>query len=427
MRINTIHKTAQSIEKIQVWLNLEGKRILVGDIQCHQNQFFFKLSDSYLSMFEAFESNQLLLSPFKMLHTSEIQVLPASPFEGLSGLFSDSLPDGWGKLLVDRFVRSNRIASTDFNLLHRLMYVGENGSGALEYEPVLDKLNSEIIAQDLEEFNQASKQLLSGEDTDLLGDFYRLGGTSGGARPKLTIGYNPSSNLISFLPNHFQNGYEPWIVKFRSNSDLVDAAYVEYAYYQMAKACGIEISDSILLKDKNNEHHFATKRFDRIGNQKIHLHSLAGLLHDDFRMSNLDYGHLMDAAFRLEKTKKVQEKIFRLAVFNVFACNQDDHTKNFSFLMDAGGTWKFAPAYDLTFSQGMNGFQSMSVGRVSKEISKSDLLKLASYFQIESAKEILDQVSETLINWQSFAKNSGVSNQTMKFINQVINNHIGRK
>ena len=180
------------------------------------------------------------------------------------------------------------------------------------------------------------------------------------------------------------------------------------------------MSECKLFKGKTGQVYFGTKRFDRIGNNRLHMHSAAGMMHDDFRLSNLDYGHIMDCAFRLERDVNAYEKILRLAAFNVFAHNRDDHSKNFSFLMDENGKWKVAPAYDLTFSSSGHGMHSTMVSGESANPNKQHLMELANYFKIKNAKSIIDQVQDVVNNWKSYAKKYNVSTDSKNRIEKMI-------
>lgn len=412
------------LNKVTVYINLEGFKTELGVLVNEKRNIYFKLSPSYLKEFKPFATSKLLVSPFKMKHSDEIQTCSLFPFDGLFGIFSDSLPDAWGKLLLDRFIISTNKTLTDVNPLNRLLYVGKIGNGALEYEPQIENYFTEIGHVDIEEYYQASKKLLAGGDATILSNFYRLGGTSGGARPKINVGLNQKTNHLIDTFENLPTNYEAWLVKFPSTYDLPDCANIEFAYHKMALACGIEMSEAKLLKGQGRDSFFASKRFDRIANKKLHVHSLAGLLQDDFRNTSLDYGHLLDAGFYLEKDVAVYQKILRLAAFNVFASNQDDHSKNFSFLLNKKGEWKFSPAYDLTFSQGNYGFQSLSVAKKSKNIESKDFLILAKHFQIENAQIIIDEVKEQLSNWTYFANEAGVSEHSKKLIKKVIDEKI---
>ena len=183
------------------------------------------------------------------------------------------------------------------------------------------------------------------------------------------------------------------------------------------------MSESKLFKGQSGQAYFGTKRFDRDGNKRLHLHSAAGIMHDNFRLSNIDYGDLMDCAFRLEKDVRAYEKILRLAAFNVFAHNRDDHSKNFAFLMDANGTWKVAPAYDLTFSSSGHGMHSTTVARESKNPTKKHLMELGDYFKIKNVSKIIDEVQAVIFNWKMYADQCEVSTESKNRIEKII----GRK
>ncbi|MCW3804970.1 type II toxin-antitoxin system HipA family toxin, partial [Plebeiibacterium marinum] len=167
--------------------------------------------------------------------------------------------------------------------------------------------------------------------------------------------------------------------------------------------------------------YFGTKRFDRIKEKRIHMHTASGLMHDNFRMSTMDYGHLMDCAFQLEKHVKAYEKVLRLAAFNVFAHNRDDHSKNFSFLMDVKGNWSFAPVYDLTFSNSAYGFHSTMVAGESKNPGRKHLLELGLHFGIKKPELILEEVQDAVSHWDSIAKECGVSQNAIITIQKAIN------
>jgi serine/threonine-protein kinase HipA len=271
-----------------------------------------------------------------------------------------------------------------------------------------------LIAQD-------SEELLKTGNSSFLDQLYHLGGNSVGARPKILVNYNPKLN--QFLTQSKEE-FEPWLVKFPALNDLKDVSRIEYAYYKMAIACGIEMSESKLFFSEKGKVFFGTKRFDRDNNNRLHLHSACGLLHDDFRYSSMDYGHVMDAANRLENNLTACEKVFRLAAFNVYASNMDDHSKNVAFLMNESGNWHLAPAFDLTFSPSPGGYHSLSVANTYREIGKADLLKLATYFGIQNGNEIIEQVKETLSNWKHFSSEIGINRKEDLLIEKSINENL---
>jgi serine/threonine-protein kinase HipA len=333
------------------------------------------------------------------------------------------LPDGWGRLLLDRALLSRGVNLDNITVLDRLAFVGSNGMGALIYKPEMEELGDENPSLDLDELAQASIQVVAGTAIDVLDDLYKLGGSSGGARPKILVGYNSISNELTGGGKTIPENFEHWLIKFPSSLDKPDIANIEYAYYKMALDAGILMSDSRLFKGKSGKVYFGTKRFDRIGNNRLHLHSAAGIMHDNFRLSNLDYGNLMDCAFKLEKDVRAYEKVLRLAAFNVFAHNRDDHSKNFAFLMNELGTWKLAPAYDLTFSNSGHGMHSTMVANESANPTKKHLMELAEYFKIRNANTIIEQVQSVIFNWKMYAEQANVSSISKNQIEKVI----GRK
>ena len=403
----------QQIKKIIVSLNFEeNSEIEVGEIISEKKGVYFKFYKSFIE-------RGIEISPLKLKLTKEIYQAQPLPFEGVFGVFSDSLPDGWGKLLVDRRLISKGINLNEISNLDRLSFVGSNGLGALIYRPEFDEQNNSFKSIELDEISKEVDGILEGNSSDILEDLYNLGGSSGGARPKIMVGYNPKTDHLVYGKHILTDGYEHWIIKFPSSYDRIDIANIEYAYYKMAIAAGVEMSESKLFKGKSGKVYFGTKRFDRTTNSRFHMHSAAGLMNDNFRLSTLDYGHLMDCAFILEKDVRAYDKVLRLAAFNVFSNNRDDHSKNFSFLMDSNGLWRFAPAYDLTFSSSSHGMHSTMVAGESKEPSTSDLIKLAKHFSLNDGKKIIKNVKEVISNWDVFAKEANVETASLKIISEA--------
>ncbi|MCB0738121.1 MAG: type II toxin-antitoxin system HipA family toxin, partial [Bacteroidetes bacterium] len=384
-----------------------------GELVKNERQIFFKFHP------EIIESG-LNISPIKMNLGATPKESPLKPFGGLFGVFADSLPDSWGRLLLDRKIRSIGGNPLNMSLLNRLAFVGKNGIGALTYKPIIQLEGKSISSIDLDEILQQNNQLLAGNESEIIDELYRLGGSSGGARPKAHIGYNHNSRLIIPDQLNLPSGYEHWIVKFPSRYDLPDIANIEFAYYKMAIACGLEMSTSKLIESNSGKSFFATKRFDREGEGRFHVHSVAGLLHDDFERSSLDYGHILDLAFRLERNILAQAKVFRLMVFNVLTHNRDDHSKNFSFLMNEFGQWSFSPVYDLTFSSSSHGEHSTTINGKGKNIERLDLLMLAEEFKLKMAKRIIEEVASFVTDWSKYAIESGVSNSSKILINKEI-------
>ena len=404
--------------KIQVALDFGLEMIPVGTLIENQNKVFFKYEDSFLNL-------QLDLSPFKLKKTSEIVECPAEPFDGISGLFNDSLPDGWGRLLLDRKLIESGKNPKEQSVLERLSFVGKNAPGALIYFPEQRFNSPKQIQIDLDEISLQSSELLkNGENPDILDELYALGGNSVGARPKVALNYNEQINQLQQDATISKNGFRPWIIKFSALNDFQDMAKIEYAYYKMAIQCGITMSPSKLFKGKKENYYFGTQRFDRTGTDRLHFHTASGLLHDNFRLSTIDYGHVMDAANRLENNLDACINVFRLAVFNVYANNMDDHSKNCAFLMNKEGVWKFAPAFDLTFAPKPGGYQSISVAGVYQSIQEADFIKLAEHFQIENPKQLILEVKEVLSTWNKIAAELDIITNEKKLIDKAIQNKL---
>ena len=374
----------------------------------------------YFRYYPSFVKRGLEISPIKLKLNTDINKGNEIPFDGLFGVFFDSLPDGWGKLLLDRTLTAKGISITHLTPLDRLAYVGNQGMGALLYKPEISVEKLADFRIELDEIAHATQQIIAGTASEVLDELFKLGGSSGGARPKILVGYNPTTQHLVNATQELPPGYEHWLIKFPSSSDSPDIANIEYAYYKMAIDAGIEMSACQLFKGSSGKVYFGTKRFDRQGNNRLHLHSAAGMMHDNFRLSVLDYGHLMDCAFQLERDIKAYEKILRLAAFNVFANNRDDHSKNFSFLMDATGTWRLAPAYDLTFSYSGHGMHSTMVAGESAHPTREHLMKLATYFKIKNANLVIDEVQDVVTNWKKYADLYDVRNNSKNSIQKVI-------
>jgi serine/threonine-protein kinase HipA len=403
----------EQIKKINVSIQFDAEDIEVGELISENKGIYFRY-------YPDFVKRGLEISPLKLKLNTDINKANDLPFDGLFGVFFDSLPDGWGRLLLDRTLTARGISLANITPLDRLAYVGNQGMGALRYKPEISVENLAEFRIELDEIAKATQQIIAGAATEVLDELFKLGGSSGGARPKILVGYNPTTQHIINVTNTLPIGYEHWLIKFPTSSDSRDIANIEYAYYKMAIDAGIEMSQCQLFKGQSGNVYFGTKRFDRQGNNRLHLHSAAGIMHDNFRLSALDYGHLMDCAFQLERDIKAYEKVLRLAAFNVFANNRDDHSKNVSFLMDATGKWRLAPAYDLTFSYSGHGMHSTMVAGESANPTREHLMKLATYFKIKNAHQIIDEVESVVNNWKKYAALCGVKNDSKNRIQKVI-------
>lgn len=282
--------------------------------------------------------------------------------------------------------------------------------GSLIYEPHYNEAGSDDHLLNLDQLATSAHGILDGSSDDVLDELLALNGSSAGARPKVLIGVNSKRNSIIHGTHDLPKTHEHWIVKFTNALDKPDSGAIEFVYSQMAKLAGIEMTDTCLFPSKNGLGYFATKRFDRDHNHRLHVHTACGLLHSDFRTPSLDYEDLMKATLMLTKDIRETEKMFRLAVFNVLAHNRDDHAKNFSFLMNKKGVWTLAPAYDLTFSFGPSGEQSTMVMGEGKNPNKQHLILLGEKAGLKSLtiQTIIDQTIGALCQWKTLAKQANV-------------------
>ena len=357
----------------------------------------------YFSYDPSWLANGFNLAPLHMDFSSTPQLAAdGALFGGLPGAFSDSLPDGWGLLLMDRFFRIELgIERRAIGPLDRLAYMGSRGMGALEYRPMFEK-NPELGELDLAALYQASQDVLGGETEAVVKSLRLAGGSPGGARPKAVIGLSPDKTqaISSFGP--MPEGYEHWMIKFRSQDEHRDSGAIERIYAIIARNAGIEISDSALLEvgtSTGSERFFATRRFDRNRDTKRHMLTAAAILYADFRMPSLDYGDLLRLTFAITKDAGEVEKMARLMVFNALAHNRDDHAKNFSFFGSSAG-WQMAPAYDLTFADTSGrGNEHTSAFAGAGHPSRKVIEKVCAPFSFLKPGVYIEQTLDALSMW----------------------------
>jgi len=394
---------------INVSIKFSGDEIEVGKLILDDRLVHFKYNDEFIAL-------GLNLSPIKLQFDTSIQIATPDPFQGIFGVFDDSLPDGWGMLLLNRVLEKQGVSLNDINILDQLTYIGDSGKGALIYRPAIKNEENFSDKIDIDRLKTAMDEVYKGSSTEVIEELMYLGGSSGGARPKANLGYNRKTDEIIHGYNTLPEGFEHWIIKFPSSKDPMDMANIEYAYYKMALAANIEMSECGLLESASGQQVFGTKRFDRIGNNRIHMHSMAGLAHDNFRRSSIDYGHIIDTAYRLEHSATARKNVLRLAAFNIYSHNRDDHSKNFSWLMDDSGTWTLAPAYDLTYSSTAIDEHSTLVAGEGANPGRKNILKLAEEFSISKPTEIIEEVQESISQWPAIAKEYGVSSNSVNRI-----------
>jgi serine/threonine-protein kinase HipA len=401
----------ESKKKLDVFIKFSKEEIPVGQLVQDGKSVLFKYHSDYLK-------DGFSISPKKIHFDDSVQTAPFSPFQGLFGVFADSLPDAWGNLLLRRWLSLKHLLPGQLNSLDRLSFVGENGPGALVYKPSKEEQNSNAKTIELDKLNNQLEEIISGESEEIIDELFQKGGSPGGARPKIYAGFKSDTNELIYGSNELPEGFEHWMVKFGATVDSVDIGNSEMAYYQMALAAGIHMSESKLLSGKSGKKYFATKRFDRHQNNRLHLISVAGMFHDDYEHSQLDYGTLIHETNWLINDYRATEQQFRRTVFNVFAHNRDDHSKNFAFLMDEKGHWSLAPAFDLTFSSSSQGMHSTTTAGNGLNPGTKELMSLAEHFSIRNGEKIIDDVKSVIVEWEYFANQSEVIPDTMKNISK---------
>ena len=307
------------------------------------------------------------ISPFSLPLENQVFVPTKDYFDGLFGVFADSLPDHWGRLLLKRLLLAHEQNPDKLTVIDRLAIVGKSGMGALTYYPE-QSFSEENDNTDLDELAFQCQKILHTEYSDKLDELYRLGGTSGGARPKIMTTIND----------------EDWIIKFSAHVDGENAGKMEYDYSCCARKCGITMSETKLFPSEVCEGYFGIKRFDRIsdisGTKRVHMLTAAALLELDFEQPSLDYHSLMKLTKIITRDNKDDvENMFRRMCFNVFAHNRDDHSKNFTYLYDeSADSWRLSPAYDLTYSNTYYGEHTTTVDGNGRNPGKKELLAVGT-------------------------------------------------
>lgn len=409
------------IKKLDVFRCLtDNSKVLVGQLAQNQQGVFFQYNADYLTTHQS-------LSPFSVPFNDTLKKAPNQPHQGLHGLFADSLPDGWGMLLMDRIFRQQSIQPQHVSAMDRLAYIGDSGIGALSYHPVIDWKNKAEDWIDLDVLGQHATQVFDG-DADIVLTALANAGGSGGARPKALIYLNPQEN--NQVSTTASKGLEPWLVKFTSQNLLLghDEGLCEAAYLTMAKQTGIDVPEWQLFTPKNiktnnkngSKAWLATKRFDCSDEGgRYHTQTLCGLLDADFRQPSLDYEDCIKASQTLCNSPAEGQRQFTRAIFNLFADNQDDHTKNWSFLVDDKGQWQVAPFYDVTFSPNPHQQHMMAYAGYGTQPPKKAIQTLAAHANYASWKKAqveIEKVVEALSSWTSIAKELDIKPSIIKLI-----------
>ncbi len=351
-------------------------------------------------------------------------------YQGLPGLLADALPDKFGNSIIDAWLARNGRDSGTFSTVERLCYMGKRAMGALEFHPPYDHKLDRTVPVEIAELVGLAQNIIQErnklqvvfgenehENTDAIIDILRIGTSAGGARPKAVIAINEAGNVVSGQIAAPQ-GYDYWLLKFDGITDLElgepkGYGRIEFAYYLMAKAAGINMTECRLLQE-NGRAHFLTKRFDRQDHEKIHMQSLCGLAHYDY---NLAGAYAYEQAFavmrKLHLSKSEIAEQFRRMVFNVIARNQDDHTKNIAFLMDKEGLWTLSPAFDVMYSHNPSGRwtnqHQMSINGKRDNFTRADFIKVSEVAGVPNPGLIIQEVIDAVERWPEFSAAAGIS------------------
>ena len=364
----------ETVDKLDVYY--QGEK--VGTMAPYQRyRTAFEYSDEWLR-------SGFSLNPFSLPLQPGVRIAKPEPFDGLFGIFADSLPDGWGRLLVDRMLRRQGERPEEIDAITRLSIVGTSGMGGLEYRPA-HRMKGGIPSSDLDHMAEECRKILDSGESEDLDMLFAMGGSSGGARPKVMI----------------RLGGEDWIVKFPSTGDPVNIGQMEYEYNLCAAACGIQVPDVKLFPSNRCAGYFGAKRFDRemtpSGEKRVHMASVSALLEVSHRVPSLDYTSLMGLTWQLTRQADELLRMYTLMCFNVFAHNRDDHSNNFSFLC-VDGKWRMAPAYDLTYSNSVGGEHATTIAGEGRNPSVKDILSVAKKagISMSTARQIAGRVEQTV-------------------------------
>jgi serine/threonine-protein kinase HipA len=344
-------------------------------------------------------------------------------FRGLPGLLADALPDRYGNQLINIWLAQQGRPQESMNPVEMLCFIGTRGLGAMEFEPAVLKEYRRPFSLEIDSLVGTARRILSRreafaanlnkDEEQAVLEILKIGTSAGGARPKAVIAWNEKTGEVRSGQTKALSGFEHWLIKLDGVSDVqlgVSRGYgrVEMAYYNMAKACGIEMMPSRLLEEHGRAH-FMTRRFDREGGEiKHHVQTFCALKHFDYNQVNsFSYEQLFQCMRELRLTYADAEQMFRRMVFNVIARNCDDHTKNFSFLLRQGGRWELAPAYDVCYAYRPGSEwvsqHSLSINGKRKDITKTDLLVIGESIRLKKASDIIDEINETVNRWKEYA------------------------
>lgn len=397
-------------------LNVMLGRRHVGELLAQDGAHYFSYSEGFLQ-------KPLPLSPYELPAVPGTTRHTKGYFATLPGLVYDSLPDRFGMSVLRAAFRAQGVSSP--SPLQMLSYLGERTMGALSYEPCKEDPDAQQTI-DLISAAQSAKEILAHEHGEHLDPaIVRAGGTAGGATPKLLAAISEDTETIITGESEIPTGMQAWLIKLNTaEKQAATLAQLEHAYFQMARTARIQVPNTQLISDANGVQHFAIERFDRdldAPNQRVHIHSYAAMAGLDFSAPDCDYEDLLRLTKHLTRNFEEVCEQFRRMLFNLLACNRDDHAKNFSFQIDESGQWSLTPAYDLLYTDNELGGNWMLVSGKRSNIRYDDLLKLAELMGVSKRRfdEILSEVQDALTQWPDIAKQSGVGTGLRKVVQAV--------
>ena len=373
--------------------------------------------------------------------------LDKNTYKGLPGFLSDSLPDDFGNAVIDAWLARMGRTGRNFSPVERLCYTGTRGMGALEFHPAVARKTGKPNSIEIEELVHLASRVLNNRESFItktgeideekrkaLSEIISVGTSAGGQRPKALISIHPGTKKIVSGQVKAPKGYEYWLLKFDGVSGNIlkgviadPAGYgkIEYAYYLMAKECGIDIMESRLYNE-NGRSHFMTRRFDRSpSGEKVHMLSLCGMAHFDYKKAGYySYEQLFHVMRELRLPHNQAIQMYRRMVFNIIARNQDDHTKNIAFSMDKQGKWKLSPAFDLTYSYNPAGewtnSHQMTINGKRDGYIKEDLIDIGRSISISRPSDIIEEIIETVSHFDSFSDEAGIEKEKSRMIKRYL-------
>lgn len=367
-----------------------------------------------------------LMMPVREGRVYSFAGLNRDTFMGLPGMLADALPDTYGRALFEKWLTLT--GHTSSNPVEALCFLGKRCMGALEFEPAIEMGYDSQRRFEIDSLVEVAREALSekasfgvnltGDAKAVIAEILRLGTSAGGQRAKAIIAYNKATGEVRSGQVEAPEGFDYYLIKLDGVSakagfkETENYGRLEYSFYNLATACGIEMTDCSLIEE-NGRAHFLTRRFDRVGGRKIHMQTLCGLAHYDFRLLRAySYEQAFGVMRALRLPYSAAREMFRRMVFNVVVRNQDDHTKNISFLMDESGRWRLSPAYDMGYAfnpqGGWTAKHQMSVNGKFEDITRDDLLAVAAANNIKDVAEVIDQVVDAAARWPRMALECGV-------------------